>query len=215
MTDPYTTLNVPRDASADDIKAAYRKACAQNHPDRGGSTDAMAAINDAYAILGDQDRRKRFDETGAANEEATTDQRARSHIMQAFAHALENERILDPIVFVRDDLQNLIDQGARINLQATCLISRLNRQRGKLKSKSGNTMLHNIIDEKIRHSTEAIEHNKRGIEMAARALEMLDDFDFEVEPVMGGKLTQMPGDGLSIAESFGVRGGRSFFFPGT
>ncbi len=182
MTDPYITLKVPRDASADDIKAAYRKACAQNHPDRGGSTEAMAAINDAYAILSDPDRRKRFDETGAANDEPSPDQRARDHIMRAFSHALENDAVSDPILYVRDDLENLIEQGQRINAQAERLIARWNRQRGKLKSKSGNSMLHNIIDEKIRNSTEAIAHNKRGIEMAKRAYEMLEDFDFEVDP---------------------------------
>lgn len=43
----WEVLGVPRAASRDQVLAAHRKLIAENHPDRGGSHDAMAAINAA------------------------------------------------------------------------------------------------------------------------------------------------------------------------
>ena len=59
--DHYATLGVSHDASSDDIRAAYRKLCAEHHPDRGGETERMAAINAAWHVLGDPERRREYD----------------------------------------------------------------------------------------------------------------------------------------------------------
>ena len=57
MPDPYQTLGVKRDASADEIKRAYRKLAKTYHPDhnRGDAKAAtrFAEVNNAYEILGD------------------------------------------------------------------------------------------------------------------------------------------------------------------
>lgn len=63
--DPYTTLGVKRGASADDIRAAYKKLVKLHHPDRnpGDKTaeETFKQISAAYSVLGDPDKRKRFD----------------------------------------------------------------------------------------------------------------------------------------------------------
>ncbi len=51
MRDPYEILGVARGASFDEIKAAYRRACKQRHPDLGGSHEAMVELNTAYAFV--------------------------------------------------------------------------------------------------------------------------------------------------------------------
>lgn len=51
--DPYEVLGVGRDATAAEIKSAYRKLSKTNHPDAGGDPAVMRAINDAYEILSD------------------------------------------------------------------------------------------------------------------------------------------------------------------
>ncbi len=65
--DFYEVLGVPRGASKDDIKAAYRKMALQYHPDRNKSPEAEATfkqVSEAYAVLSDDDKRKQYDMYG-------------------------------------------------------------------------------------------------------------------------------------------------------
>lgn len=64
-SDPYQVLGVARDASADDIRKAYRKLAKANHPDLNPGNKAaeerFKAVASAYDILGDTDKRGQFD----------------------------------------------------------------------------------------------------------------------------------------------------------
>lgn len=58
----YERLGVRPDATAAEIREAYRALARQHHPDRGPvDTGAMAAINEAYRVLGDPARRAVYD----------------------------------------------------------------------------------------------------------------------------------------------------------
>ncbi|MBO6781787.1 MAG: DnaJ domain-containing protein [Alphaproteobacteria bacterium] len=63
--DPYEVLGVNRDASADDVRKAYRKLAKENHPDlKPGDREAeerFKEVQAAYDIVGDADKRARFD----------------------------------------------------------------------------------------------------------------------------------------------------------
>lgn len=63
--DHYATLGVSPGATADLIKAAYRKKAAQYHPDKNPSPDAAARFREAqeaYDVLSDAARRKAYDD---------------------------------------------------------------------------------------------------------------------------------------------------------
>ena len=61
MTDYYAALGVPKTATADDIKRAFRRLASQHHPDKGGDTQKFQAIQQAYATLGDEQKRAEYD----------------------------------------------------------------------------------------------------------------------------------------------------------
>jgi DnaJ-class molecular chaperone len=65
MADPYSTLGVARGASDADIKKAYRKLAKELHPDTNPNNPKAAArfagVTAAYDLLGDKDKRARFD----------------------------------------------------------------------------------------------------------------------------------------------------------
>lgn len=64
--DYYQVLGVPKTATADEIKRAYRKLAAVHHPDRGGDTAKFQDIQAAYDVLGDEGRKAQYDAFGNA-----------------------------------------------------------------------------------------------------------------------------------------------------
>ena len=71
--DYYHILGVPQNASDEQIKKAYRKLAMQYHPDRNPDKEKWAnekfkEINEAYAVLGDPQKRKQYDQFGTVGE---------------------------------------------------------------------------------------------------------------------------------------------------
>ncbi len=76
--DYYKTLGVERTASEKEIKSAYRKLARKHHPDvNPGNKEAekrFKEINEAYQVLGDKEKRKKYDELGADWEHGTAEE---------------------------------------------------------------------------------------------------------------------------------------------
>ena len=70
--DYYKILGVSREASADEIRKAYRKLARENHPDRKPgdkqAAETFKQVQQAYDVLGDQEKREQYDRYGAAFE---------------------------------------------------------------------------------------------------------------------------------------------------
>ena len=67
--DYYEILGIPRNASVEDIKTAFRKLARQYHPDVSKEADAeekFKEINEAYGVLSDPQKRARYDQYGRA-----------------------------------------------------------------------------------------------------------------------------------------------------
>jgi curved DNA-binding protein CbpA len=70
MSDHYTALGLASSATLDEIKLAYRKKAAFYHPDRNDAEDAadrFRAVQDAYDVLSDTDKRQAFDDNRRRN----------------------------------------------------------------------------------------------------------------------------------------------------
>jgi len=65
--DYYNTLGVDKNASADDIKKAFRKLAHEHHPDKKTGDEAkFKEINEAYQVLSDSKKRSQYDQFGSA-----------------------------------------------------------------------------------------------------------------------------------------------------
>jgi molecular chaperone DnaJ len=89
--DHYRVLGIDRSASPSEIKAAYRRLALKWHPDRNpgdaAAEERFKEVSMAYAVLGDEDKRARYDRFGAAAVEGPfnieTDLRAATEFFQA------------------------------------------------------------------------------------------------------------------------------------
>jgi len=65
--DYYQTLGVPKNAPKDEIKQAYRKLAHKYHPDkRGGDEKKFKEINEAYQVIGDEQKKAQYDQFGSS-----------------------------------------------------------------------------------------------------------------------------------------------------
>ncbi|XP_005989380.1 dnaJ homolog subfamily C member 18 [Latimeria chalumnae] len=71
--DYYEILGVDKDASDEDLKRSYRKLALKFHPDKNhapGATEAFKAIGNAYGVLSNPEKRKRYDQFGSEEQMA-------------------------------------------------------------------------------------------------------------------------------------------------
>lgn len=61
MKDYYSVLGLSREATADEIKRAYRSLAMKHHPDRGGDVAQFQEIQEAYAVLSDPQKKSQYD----------------------------------------------------------------------------------------------------------------------------------------------------------
>ncbi len=69
-TDYYATLGVKKNASAEEIRKAYKKLSRENHPDRkpgdSAASEKFKQVQEAWDVLGDAQKRQQYDQFGAA-----------------------------------------------------------------------------------------------------------------------------------------------------
>lgn len=177
----YETLGVEPTASAAEIKAAWRKKCSENHPDRqGGNAEAMAAINAAYECLGDPDRRASYDETGrdpAAG--PSLDDVAEQALQILIKQILEDNpqgnlvKLLD--VHITREVSNIEKDVAKNER----VISRLNKQLDSVVRKSAGrpSLFNTVLQDQIKRSQSEIEQARKHLDISRRALEILRDHE--------------------------------------
>jgi len=179
----YETLGVTPEATPEDIKRAFRKKASEAHPDReGGSTEQMQAVNKAWEVLGDPQKRAHFDATGQDQEGPTVDDEARNMLMHLFGAALDAD-VRDVLANVRQTLELARANLSKMQSDVKAKRERLVKRTGKVKAKTGENLVQMLIDQKCNDMAEAIQHMGRGLMVNQKAQEMLKDFESDPEPV--------------------------------
>ena len=59
--DLYEVLEIPKGSSVEEVRKSYLKLSKKHHPDKGGNDEHFKAIQRAYSILGDEEKKQMYD----------------------------------------------------------------------------------------------------------------------------------------------------------
>jgi DnaJ-class molecular chaperone len=178
----YKTLDVPIDASADELKKAYRRKARQAHPDLNkGSHQQMVAVNRAYDTLSDAQKRAHYDRFGEEGPRVQSlDEMATAQLCNLlFQFTEQAPEQLDHVAEMLTVLAKSIDTTRlkieKLRDQKTSLERR--RKRFKYKGKMRNFLI-DAIDQRIGQIPESIERGLSQIKTLERSIELLRDYEW-------------------------------------
>lgn len=177
--DLYEVLGISRDATPEEIKAAYRRASKAAHPDmQGGSTEAFAKVQRAWDVLRDPRRRAVYDATGDAQEQTPDNSLAKIHslIMGALDRAAQGDDV---------DHRNIVEiaakfldhdrrEGEAANDQLRATKAKFEKIRKRLRFKGdGPDLVDSTYADRIADIDRNIENNERVMGQVGEAMEGL------------------------------------------
>jgi curved DNA-binding protein CbpA len=199
---PYRVLGVDQKAGNKQIKAAYRRLSALHHPDKPtGDIDQFHELQAAYDILGDSDRRKRYDATGRTDEFKATPQRVQAFIETTMHSVIEAQRpdgSSDDPVFenIRDKiLATMI--AARVEIKNQLFrtqrkLERCQRMVDRFKPRADfDPVGLSLSKEKDRLQAELHRHED-ALELSIEVERVLKTYDYEVGPGPEGQYSPGP-----------------------
>lgn len=174
----YETLDVGREASADDIKQAFRRKAKDAHPDRnGGDNERMAIVNRAYEVLGDPERRARYDQCGDDREVPPMAKRAVDQLVRFFERALEESGNI-----VRNVRREIAagEKAAQLEIESLQKsVEKLTRRRDKVRVKKGDNLVHMLIDAQLNAAKKQILMYQDALTVGELTKQLLDDYECE------------------------------------
>jgi curved DNA-binding protein CbpA len=188
----YDILGVARNATHPEVKKAFQRAASHNHPDKGGSPEAMAEINKAWAVLGDPVRRQHYDSSGADELPVDPPDAARGQLIEMFAAALEREgNIVSHVkkMLAKDNSQMGLRESS-LQLEETAL----KRRRAKVRCKSTKpNLVHMIIDNRLEKLKAALVEIQRRQAVNKEVEKLIEEYESSEE-----ERQREPGDVMTI-----------------
>ena len=121
--DYYKILDIPENASEDDIKREYRKLAMEYHPDRNPENreaeERFKKIGEAYEILGNKEKRRKYDEKRKKDKNLSQEKRERGktksekEFKRVFSADPENIKNMFEKAFNINDLNNLEEKEGK------------------------------------------------------------------------------------------------------
>lgn len=176
----YDDLGVEGDASADEIKKAYKERSKENHPDKGGDNDVMVRINKAYGVLGDKEKRERYDRTGQ-EEDLGFDVRFGGFVQSLFM-GLIDERDIDKTDLVGEFKRDVVVQLAGMEDGRKMTLKRIKKLE-KVIDRLGNGRIKEVVKMNVNQLRLEIAAADDNIKFVKECLEVLESESYRFDVV--------------------------------
>lgn len=179
---PYETLGVPKDATADQIKAAHRALSKRYHPDRKhGDPEKMALVNLANDILTDAERRARFDGSGSTQPIQTQQDEIDNNVRQLIKMCLDgNHGLAHAVDHMRGQRQKVTRAIRGMGDKMANLKRRLPQITHR---KGGRNLAAEMIEHGILTAQRAIAEAERDLRMVGLVTAAIADYIDEADKV--------------------------------
>lgn len=179
--DPYQTLGVPKSASAAEVKRAYRKRAKRAHPDAGGKPEEFMALQRAYSILSDDERRRRYDETG--DDERPSPEAVEAQLAEIVADlAVQNGPSQNLLNLVRIGLKNAALDWRKQRDAARERARKIKNAANRITAKNRA----NVISLVLKAKADQVEAQAQSLDARAREAEegiaLLDCYSYRADP---------------------------------
>jgi len=179
---PYTELDVPVNASTEEIKQRYRTLAQMHHPDKGGSEELFIRIKLAYEILIDPIRRKQYDITGETETTSAKDE-ALANIIQIILQVIANFNAEqeDLITIAEIETKVMLDVISRDIFNTEMQIQKFELVLKKLRIKNnGENILENILINQVQLRKKDLAVFRRRVQICHLMSEILKDYEYNL-----------------------------------
>jgi curved DNA-binding protein CbpA len=182
-TQLYTDLGVAPDASADEIRKAYRSKVQQAHPDKGGCPKEFMLYQTAYNVLSDPDLKAAYDATGMQFGKNELDEQVKSELstlllqLTDFFDPTKSDIVLMMQTSIQDRIRHVDASTKGLYAQKMRLQKIINR----LSCKSGDNFLKAALVQQCEMASSQIADLDKAQFLFRKMLDKLYDFAYEVD----------------------------------
>lgn len=181
----YDILGVSKDATAKQIKAAYRSLAQVNHPDKGGDEDLFVQIQKAYDTLSNAEKREHYDRYGVDKPHDATLTKAREMVAALFQDVLAGG-VTNSTRILHDMQERLTAEKkkARGNLRNMGKERRKNTTVHRRLSSKGDRLLLDILEARRRDVWRAYRATQEVIRTMEVARGIMEGYDYTADLVL-------------------------------
>lgn len=205
---PYEILELKNNCTTNDIKTAYRNLSKKHHPDiNNGESTKFMQLNLAYKVLSDPNKRKLYDEQGVILDERPdhVETLVRERLMLIATHWLDNMlkgNNMPLQEFVMNSLNNGIKHIDKNIKDMNSTMYALQNISKRLKHKSGDSVIHKIINQRIKTINKGKIQNKTELVVIDKVMKIILDYEYKEEELFSN--IAFGSSATSTTTTFGV-----------
>lgn len=186
MTDLYETLGVARDASPEQIRVAYRRLAQDHHPDKhGGDAGRFRAVQAAWEVLRDSERRAAYDRDGFSSDPNQIRQKAEALVADGLAAAMLVDTgaffvdYMDPVGEVAQELASGLKNSKKGEEDARAKRKVVERALGRIKRKEGHNLAATLLQGKLDEIDAFVSRNLEHQAVLVEAQKVVKEYSWE------------------------------------